>query len=195
MNLFEAEIIGPALLTALQLLLSLTISLKAQEESRSVISEAAINKFNERRNNLERRLNHQRERLANVICGSIEECICLAMLMYSHSMLRMLPPTSGTHLVLNAQLKDALKKLDLTPLWGNHYLALIWIIFMGNATTSLASDRIWYVGLMRLILAMHTELSPDDVTKTLNEFLWCPMYDPASRELWILAQTGPNINN
>jgi hypothetical protein len=153
------------------------------------IPEAEINVFSDKRAKLETQLDSLRLKLKGSIDSSIEECICLAALIFDHTAMRQMPLASFTLTDLARELKLALTLTDLRHCWGSNYKALIWVCCIANVATVDRPDKLWYADIWRDVVSfVQPTLDWVTILGILNEFLWCHDYKVATEEMWSLSQ-------
>lgn len=172
-----------------------SLARELQEHLGINVPEEHINLFSNRRHALEIKLDTFRESLRGSTEGSIEECVCLAALIFDHSTIRQMPLASFTLVTLSKELKLAVARTDLTESWGLNYESLVWVCFLASATTINLSEKYWYAELLgQIVSSTQPKLDWATINDVLNKFLWSHRYNLASEEIWALVRTHPEAN-
>lgn len=125
--------------------------------------------------------------------GTIEECCCIALLLYDHTVLRVMPRGSAIIVEHSTGLKDALTRISLDiEVWGTDRQLLLWILFIGFSSTIDVSMRYWFAcQAQEIVLESPWIIEAKDLQKILKTFLWSEKGHVRSfDELWSLM-----INN
>jgi hypothetical protein len=113
-------------------MLSLTSSLS--DLSKAITQGSVLDWFEDQRDAMEGQLDYLRKSCSASRVGSVEECCCLATIMYAHTVVRLIPTASATHTSLVTELKHALLRADLERLLVSNFKFWVWVVFIGYSS-------------------------------------------------------------
>lgn len=180
-DLASKGLISQALLQCINTLRSLTT--EASKSSEATIHDVLM--FSDRRAQVEYSLEKVRE-APDRSAGQLEQCCCLAILHYDHTALRSMPPGSATQIDLSNELITALNKTNLSSHWDGEYMALLWVLFIGYASTLTASD--WFATLVQSIVSyIEPAIGFQNMKSILSCFIYSErVYGKKYEDLWSL---------
>jgi hypothetical protein len=116
----------------------------------------------------------------------IEECCVLAILIYGNITLLDMSPWASPLVALSHDLKNALEQTDLSLYWSGEVNLLLWVLFIGYASSHMQAQKSWFASLIRgLILNTNHKVNVDELEMLLKDFLYSEAHFGSSyMELW-----------
>jgi len=95
-------------------------------------------------------------------------------------------PWASPLVALSRDLKNALEQTDLSLYWSGEVNLLLWVLFIGYASSHMQAQKSWFASLIRgLILNTNHKVNVDELEMFLKDFLYLEAHFGSSyMELW-----------